>query len=160
MKRSPYFKSQDCVDGQPAPQPVSVTIERVVRFEEVDMMTVLWHGHYASYFEDARVALGDYYGIGYHQMMETQVMAPVRQMYVDYRAPLEFSESCKVTATLHWNEAARMNISYLIENSKGELVATGYTVQMFIDKNREVMLEQPEFLRTFCDNWKNGSLPG
>lgn len=159
MNRFSYFGAQSCIDGTPAPAPLSFSIERTVRFDEVDMMTVLWHGHYASYFEDARVALGDFYGIGYHQMIKHKVMAPIRQMYVDYRAPLAFAERCRITAMLYWHEGARMNIAYRIENMAGKTVATGYSVQMFINENREVLLEQPLFLKNLCRNWKAGKLP-
>ena len=36
-----------------APPPLRVDVGRKVRFEEVDSMGIVWHGHYASYFEDA-----------------------------------------------------------------------------------------------------------
>jgi len=158
MKHFPYFTPSPCLNGQPAPEPLRFTVERIVRFEEVDLMAVLWHGHYASYFEDARVALGRFYNIGYQMMMQHKVMAPVRQMYVDYRAPLAFHERCTITALLHWSEAARLNLSYLIKNQAQEIVATGYSVQMFIDAQREVMLEQPAFLHDFCRRWQSGEV--
>ena len=33
-----------------------------VRFSEVDIMNVVWHGSYPLYFEDAREAFGKKYG--------------------------------------------------------------------------------------------------
>ncbi|MFZ4833623.1 acyl-CoA thioesterase [Rouxiella sp. Mn2063] len=160
MKRFPYFTPQPCLNGNPIPEPLPFTVERTVRFEEVDLMAVLWHGHYASYFEDARVALGNFYDIGYQVMMQHSILAPVRQMYVDYRAPLVFDERCTITALLHWSEAARLNLSYLIKNQAQEIVATGYSVQMFIDARRKLMLEQPTFLHDFYQRWKSGAVAG
>lgn len=154
--RPPYFKTASCIDDSPAPKPLSFSIERVVRFDEVDLMKVLWHGHYASYFEDARVALGEHFDIGYHTLRRHRLFAPIKQMYVDYRSPLTFHESCQITATLHWHEGARMNLSYQINNGQGRIVATGFSVQMFIDEQKNIIIEQPHFLHEFCQKWKNG----
>ena len=75
-----------------APKPLEKSFFRVVRFNEIDPMGILWHGHYASFIEDARVALGDSLGIGYQDFYNHGVMIPVRQFHVDYLAPLESTE--------------------------------------------------------------------
>ena len=41
-----------------------------IRFNEVDSMGVVWHGHYATYFEDAREEFGRKYGLEYLMMYE------------------------------------------------------------------------------------------
>ena len=41
------------------PAPLEKSVFRTVRFNEIDPMGIMWHGHYASFIEDARVALGD-----------------------------------------------------------------------------------------------------
>jgi len=51
---------------------------------------IVWHGRYASYFEDARVALTDRYGIGYLELFEKGIVAPVRKFHVDYFRSLRF----------------------------------------------------------------------
>ena len=48
-----------------------------VRFQEVDSMQVVWHGHYVSYLEDARVAFGREYGIGYDDIRRAGLAAPI-----------------------------------------------------------------------------------
>ena len=35
------------------------------RFSEVDSMNIVWHGSYPLYFEDAREAFGEKFGLGY-----------------------------------------------------------------------------------------------
>ena len=82
---------------------------RTIRFEEVDPLGIVWHGRYPSYFEDARVALGDRYGIGYADFHRERVAAPIKQMQTNYILPLRFGERCTITALLHWTEAARIN---------------------------------------------------
>ena len=36
-----------------------------VRFNEVDSMNITWHGHYVTFFEDAREAFGKEYNLDY-----------------------------------------------------------------------------------------------
>ena len=44
---------------------LSVEKQFEVRFSEVDMMNVVWHGAYPLYLEDAREAFGEKYGLSY-----------------------------------------------------------------------------------------------
>ena len=40
-----------------------------IRFSEVDSMNIVWHGSYPLYFEDAREAFGQKYGLGYMTLL-------------------------------------------------------------------------------------------
>ena len=47
-------------------------IELTVRFSEVDMMKVAWHGSYVAYLEDGREHFGiTYPGVGYEDYFRT-----------------------------------------------------------------------------------------
>jgi acyl-CoA thioester hydrolase len=151
--RKPYFPP---VKGAPAP--LRMTIQRRVRFEEVDSMGIVWHGCYPSYFEDARVALGHRYGISYSDFIREQIPVPVRQMQIDYLGPLRFEDDMDITAILHWSDAARINFEYEIRNAQGPLVCTGYTVQMMLDRDLNILLAPPPFFAEFLQRWKQGEL--
>ena len=43
-----------------------------IRFSEVDMMKVVWHGAYPLYLEDAREAFGDEYGLTYEGYLRSE----------------------------------------------------------------------------------------
>ncbi|MTD26909.1 acyl-CoA thioesterase [Erwinia sorbitola] len=158
MRRFPWRDSQYCLDGSPAPAPLEFEVERIARFDEVDALAIVWHGHYASYFEDARVALGEHFGIGYSTLKRELTPAPIKQLYVNYHLPLEFGERCRILVRLHWCEAARMNMSYQIINNRSEKVASGFTVQMFAQPGGGYLIEQPAFYAEFCQRWKQGQL--
>lgn len=151
--RKPYFRP---VPGAPAP--LRITTERHVRFEEVDAMRIVWHGRYASFFEDGRVALGDKYGISYSDFIREQVPVPIRQLTIDFVRPLLFEERFEIETILHWSDAARINFEYAIRNSQKELVCTGCTVQMMLNNQLEVMLTPPPFFAKFLERWKRGEL--
>ena len=149
----PYFKTDQ---GQPAP--LRIRIKQKVRFEEVDSLGIVWHGRYASYFEDARVAFGEKYGIGYMDFYGNGVVAPIKQMHFDYHQPLRFGDEMTIEAVLHWSEAARLNFEFTVRNSNDELSTTGYTIQMMLDLEENILVVLPPFYKKFLDNWKAGVL--
>lgn len=151
LRRYPYFK-RDVT----APEPLRVCVEREVRFEEVDAMGVVWHGRYPSYFEDARVALGARFGIGYDTLMREKTPAPIKQLFIEHLAPLRFGQRCRIEAALHWSGAARMNLAYAIRTPDEKLCASGYSVQLFTGADGELLLEPPDFYRDFLRAWSGG----
>ena len=155
-RKFPYFKPERKLDGSPAPEPVCCTVERTVRFEEVDALNMLWHGRYPSYFEDARVAFGRAYGLGYLDFHRAGLIIPVKQIAIDYIAPLRFEQLCRITARLHWSAAARLNISYVITGEDGKVLTTGYTVQLFLNTDSALHMFRPDFYEAFCARWEAG----
>jgi acyl-CoA thioester hydrolase len=149
----PYFPGRP---GEPAP--LRLTVAREVRFEEVDPLGIVWHGRYPGYFEDARVALGERYGIGYMDFYRQGVLAPIRKMHVDYHRPLRFRDAITIEGILHWSEAARINYEFVIRDPGGALATTGYTVQMLMDAGHNLLMIAPEFYRQFCARWAAGEL--
>lgn len=153
-RRPPYFP---IVSG--APPPLRVQQMRRVRFEEVDSLGIVWHGRYASYFEDARVALGRRYGIGYEEFRQHATPVPIKQMHLDYVLPLRFDEEIVIEAIMHYTEAARMNLEFVIRNAAGAIATTGYTIQLMLDQNFQLLIVPPPFYQEFCRRWQAGELP-
>jgi len=139
-----------------APQEITVSTIRKVRFNEVDPMGIVWHGCYASYFDDARKQLGDRYGFSYKSLMQEGVKTPIKHFFADYILPLTFDESFEVFATLYWSDAVRLNLSYEVYNSEKQLATKGYSVQLFMDSNNELCFEFPDSVKTFREKWKKG----
>jgi acyl-CoA thioester hydrolase len=146
-----YFK-----DNPQAPAPLMSKTNRRVRFEEIDALGMVWHGRYPSYFEDGRIAFGDQYGLTYHSFITHQVLAPIVQMHMDYKAPLRFDQIFQIETTLHWNEAMRLDFSYLLRNDTGQTVATGYTVQVLTDTNGAILFIPPDWIHDFREKWRTG----
>lgn len=150
MKR-PYFNTRK---GDPAP--LRIKVPRRVRFEETDPLGIVWHGNYASYFEDGRVALGEKYGIGYLDYYRNNIVAPIKKMHVDYQRPLKLMEEFTIEAILHWSDALRIDHEFIIRDSSGAVTTTGYTIQMLLDRDNNLLLVPPPFMKTFREKWKIG----
>lgn len=149
----PYFKT-----GKDVPSPLRYKVERQVRFEEVDSLGIVWHGRYASFFEDARGALGQKYGLNYLDFYKNGVIAPIKKMHIDYHQSLTYPDIFTIEGILHWSDAARLNYEFIIRDSKGELMTTGYTVQMMLDLDKKLFMVLPPFYEEFCNRWKAGEL--
>lgn len=152
MKKN-YFRRADT-----DPQALHSSVERIVRFEEVDPLGIVWHGRYPSYFEDGRVLLGAQFGLGYMDFYHHGVIAPIKQMHIDYQRPLRFSEPFTIEAILHWSDATRLNHEFILRNAAGEVTTTGYTVQLLMDKEDNVLMLPPPFYAEFRRRWQAGEL--
>ena len=151
--RKPYFPVRA---GDPAP--LRCQVERVVRFEEVDALGIVWHGRYPSYFEDGRVLLGEKYGIGYMDFYRQKIVAPIKQFHVDYQRPLQFGEPFTIEALLHWSDAVRLNHEFILRNAAGEVTTSGYSVQLLMDLEQNVLMLPPLFYEEFRQRWLAGEL--
>lgn len=151
-KHKGYFKR---LKG--APEPLVARVKRQVNFREVDIMGIVWHGRYSGYFEEASAALGRKCGLSYKDFYEAGLAAPIVQLHIDYYQSLRLNENFTITASLLWNEAARLNTGYEIKKANGTIAAAGCTVQMFIRANDgEACLISPLLLKECRRGWKAG----
>ena len=120
-----------------------------VRFHEVDVLQVVWHGHYVKYFEVARCALLERIGHNYQQMRDAGYAWPIIDVQLRYMRGARFNQRIAVRADLvEWEN--RLKINYLIRDAEtGERMTRGSTVQVAVEiASREMLLASP---RVFVD---------
>ncbi|MEX1994582.1 MAG: acyl-CoA thioesterase [Steroidobacteraceae bacterium] len=113
---------------------LSQTSEVVVAFHDVDVMAVVWHGHYLKYLENARWALMDRLGYGYEVMVASGYLWPIIEAHVRYIRPARFGDRLDVVASLvEWHN--RLAINYLIsDRATCTRVARARTVQAAVER--------------------------
>lgn len=148
----PYFKAKG------GPPPLSVTCQRTARLEEVDALGIVWHGRYPSFLEDGREEMGRRFGLSYGEFKAAGAVLPIRSLTLDYLLPLRYREEFVVETTLHWHEAARLNMEYCLRNAGGQVTTRGCSVQMMVDLSGTLLLEAPAFYREFQRRWREGRL--
>ena len=118
-----------------------------VKFSEIDSMRRVWHGTYVTYFEDGRESFGRHFpGIGYDVMQQTGIYAPVYEVHVRHLAPLAMNDVAVIHTTYVPQRGARLDYSYKVyRESDQTLCAEGSTTQLFLDKDGQLMLEQPDY---------------
>jgi len=82
-------------------QSVSTSVRLKVPYYDVDLMQVVWHGHYLKYFEMARQALFRECGLDLQRYMEEKkYVFPVIRSKIKYIRPLRLNDEFICTAVL------------------------------------------------------------
>jgi acyl-CoA thioester hydrolase len=129
-----------------------------VRFNEVDSMGVVWHGNYIRYFEDGREDFGDKFNISYLDFRNYGILIPIVKIACDFKKPLVYGDTALVETRFVDSDAAKILYEYTLFNNKSnEIVATGSSIQVFLNLKRELLLDFPPFFL----HWKKryGLLP-
>ncbi len=125
-----------------------------IRFSEVDSMNVVWHGSYPLYFEDAREAFGAEYGLDYMNYVDHGYYAPIVEMNFQFKQPLKYGMRPRIDIIYRPTEAAKIVFDYEIHDSvSDELMATGRTVQVFMDLNYQLVWYNPDFFVEWKKKW-------
>lgn len=126
-----------------------------IRFSEVDSMNIVWHGSYMLYFEDAREAFGARYGLEYMTIFGNGYYAPLVEMDFKFKSPLRYESHPEIIITYRPTESAKIVFDYEIrDRDTGTVCATGHSVQVFMDRNYELVWESPEFYRNWQKKWE------
>lgn len=127
-----------------------------VRFNEADPLGIVWHGHYIRYFEDGREDFGNQYGVGYLNFFNNGLVLPVVHVDCAFKKSLRYGDTVIVETSYIPCDAAKIQFNYRLYNKKtSELVATGSSVQVFIDREHSMLqLLNPPFF----EEWKKKHL--
>jgi len=112
-------------------QSVSTSVRLRVPYHDVDLMQVVWHGHYLKYFEVARQALFRECGMDLqHYMKEKGYVFPVVRSMVKHIRPLRLDDEFICTAVLK-ESRVKIVLDFEIKLiSNGKVCAKGRSEQV------------------------------
>lgn len=113
-----------------------------VPFEDLDPMSVVWHGNYMRYMEQARCDLLSKLNYTYRDMKADGYAYPVAKMNVKYIKPAIFDEILTVETEILSLDPA-LEIKYIIYNENKEKIFEAYTMQISIDINTKESIYTP-----------------
>lgn len=126
-----------------------------IRFSEVDMMKVVWHGAYPLYLEDAREAFGKEFGLTYQGYLDNQYYAPIVDMQIQYKFPLRYGVKARIDITYRPTEAAKIVFDYEIRDKETNLLyCKARTIQVFMDMDYNLVLLNPDFFESWKAKWQ------
>jgi len=126
---------------------ISCEIVIDVPFFDVDLMEIVWHGHYIKYFEIARCALLDKIDYNYMKMRDSGYIWPIIDLHIRYARPARFGQKLSVYAgIIEWEN--RLRIHYRIVDQQTNMRLTrGHTDQVAINMiSDEMCYESPAIL--------------
>ncbi|PKB15939.1 thioesterase family protein [Flavobacterium sp. 5] len=121
-----------------------------VRFSEVDSLGIVWHGHYITYFEEGREAFGRQHGLAYLDVFANNCTTPIVKTTIEHKLSLRYGDVVRIETTILDTPAAKMIFRFTLFNDKNEIVCTGETLQVFLDKEGDLLLTNPPFYQ----EWK------
>lgn len=125
-----------------------------VRFSEIDSMQIVWHGEYVRYFEDGRESFGKHYALDYMSIYRQGYMVPIVDLTCQFKQSLSFGEEVIIETRYKACEAAKIKFEYILYRASDKsVVATGSTVQVFLNLNRELELMNPSFYLAWKKKW-------
>ncbi len=126
---------------------VTCQVEIEIPFFDVDLMEIVWHGHYAKYFEIARCVLLNKIDYDYMTMRDSGYTWPIVELRLRYAKPAHFGQKIIVHAKIsEWEN--RLKINYQIKDKlTSQRLTRGHTCQVAVDINtQEMCYESPPVL--------------
>ena len=99
-----------------------ISIEDRVRFEETDLMGVVYHANYLHWFEMGRIAYLRAAGIDLNDLMQAGVMFPIFDVDCHYKHSARFDDEYLVCTTLTDFNRAKLVFSYKVLRKKDNLL--------------------------------------
>ena len=116
------------------------------QFYETDGMSIIWHGNYVRWMEEARTDFMDQLGFPYARAVEAGIDFALTDISCKYRAMTRFGEELAITVFIRRLSPAKLELGY-----DGTLRAEGESRHFFYDraKGRPVALKKslPEVYR-------------
>lgn len=128
-----------------------------VRYGETDQMGYAYYGVYAQYYEVARVDTMRLLGFSYRSMEENGILMPVIDYSITYKKPAYYDDEITIISKINNLPAGfRIVFDYESYNSNNELLNSGKTTLVFIEKHTKKMCKLPEWfvnaMRPFFDS--------
>ena len=111
----------------------SVEISVRVRYAETDQMGIVYHSHYAVWFEIGRTEFCREAGLPYRGLEESGIRIPVIGLDCKYRRPARYDDDLCVRTTLPVLSARGLRFAYEVLDREERLMADGSTRHIFAD---------------------------
>lgn len=119
-----------------------------VRYAETDMMGVVYHGNYLPWFEIGRTTLLKEMGLPYRQLEDDGYRLPVLEVGAKYLRPAVYDDTLTIVTTLREKPLLRIRLEYEVRRGD-ELLATGFTVHAFIDREGKPVRPPAKAVKAF-----------
>ncbi len=122
-----------------------------VRYSETDRMGYLYYGHYAAYFEVARVEALRELGIVYKDLEDEGILLPVRTFNIHYKVPAHYDDVVQIQTRIKQFSGTR--ILFAFESYRDEtLLNTAEVELVFVDKTTGRPCKAPQHIADLFEN--------
>jgi len=116
-----------------------------VRYVETDQMGVVHHSNYAQYYELARTECFEACsGMSYQSMENDGVMLPILEFQSKFLKPALYNQILTIKSIVKKLPTVRLIVDYEVYNEADELINTGQTTLVFVNKDTRRPCQPPE----------------
>lgn len=127
----------------PSPAASAVSVELEIPFHDVDLLQVVWHGHYCKYLELARTSLLRSRGLDAKDMLALGYRFYIAENHIRHVFPMRYSERLRVSAWFRDVEN-KLHISYELTNlTHARACASASTVLVTTTADGALCFETP-----------------
>lgn len=112
-------------------------------YAHTDKMGVVYYGRYFEFYEAGRNEFLRKLGYPYSKIESQNIILPVIEANSKYFAPARYDDEISLFTMLKNIPSVRIKLDYLIENSKKEKLAEGYTIHSFVNANTMKPIRPP-----------------
>ena len=104
-------------------------LKKRVRFYETDGMSVVYHGNYLKWFEEARVEYMREGGVCLNDLLNEGIVFPIVEIHVKYLKSARYDDIVLVKTYLREADRAKLVFEYeVVREATGEVLTTGKSV--------------------------------
>ena len=130
--------------------------EQTVYYGDTDAYGVAWHGSYLRWMEQARVEFCRELGIDLVSMKENDVVIPVTNLNIRYKASAKLDDKVKVETTITKISPLTVTFNQVIKHSETEKVFTVADVEVVaVNGEGRIYRRMPEVLKIACEKGMN-----
>ncbi len=119
-----------------------------VRINETDLAGVVHYSNYFVYFSIAHWDLLESIGLSFNTFMNLTVRPTIIAAYCEYKSPAHYGDVLEVEVKVEEVKRKTVKYTYEIRREKDNvLIATGYSIHVFIDTTTGKSVEIPDWIR-------------
>jgi acyl-CoA thioester hydrolase len=122
-----------------------------VRYSETDRMGYVYYGHYASYFEVARVEALRELKVTYKDLEDSGILLPVKEYCIKYKKPAYYDDVLTIQTTVDLISSVQMKFDYTTSR-EDEILNTAQTTLVFVDASSGRPMRCPAHIEELLKN--------
>jgi acyl-CoA thioester hydrolase len=132
----------------------AIDISVRVRYAETDQMGMVYHSHYAVWFEIGRTEFCRAAGLPYRELEASGLLIPVIGLECKYRRPSRYDDDLRIRTSLPELSSRGLRFEYGVLDREDRLMADGSTRHIFADV-RGRPRRAPERVREILEQFRN-----
>lgn len=116
-----------------------------VRYSETDKMGYAYYGHYAAYFEVARVEALRQLGLSYREMEDKGIILPVLEYNVKFYKPAFYDDLLTIKTRIEELPSVRLRFISETYGSDGTALNRAEVVLVFVDQVKNKPCPPPDY---------------